>query len=73
MALFIVGSYNSKIYALNAQTGRYEWSFATGDMVISRPAVADGMVYVGGWDGKLYALNSSNGDFGMEFCHWRRS
>ena len=60
-AQLYVGCYNNRIYALNSQTGGYIWSFATGDLVISHPAVSGDMVYVGGWDGKLYALSRSNG------------
>ena len=32
--------------------GELVWSYLTGYMVISRPAVANGVVYVGSWDGK---------------------
>ncbi len=35
-----------------------KWSFQTGDMLESSPAIgADGFIYVGSSDGKLYALN----------------
>ena len=35
-------------------------------MVISRPAVADGILYVGSEDHKLYAFNATNGkNFGI--------
>ncbi len=66
--MLYVGSYNNRIYALNAQTGDEKWSFSTGDMVITRPVIADGMVYVGSWDGKLYALNSANGGLVWSFA-----
>ena len=35
------------------------WSFTTGDLIFSSPAVADGMVFFGSIDHKLYALNAS--------------
>ena len=38
-----------------------KWSYATGYLVDSSPAVANGVVYVGSNDGNLYALNASTG------------
>jgi len=38
------------------------WSYQTGDMVNSSPAVANGVVYVGSDDGNLYALRASTGE-----------
>ena len=34
----------------------------TGGIIISRPAVADGIVYVGSEDNNLYAFNATNGN-----------
>ena len=39
------------------------WSYTTGWLVDSSPAVADGKVYVGSWDGNVYALNASTGAY----------
>jgi outer membrane protein assembly factor BamB len=39
------------------------WSYTTGSIVDSSPAVVDGRVYVGSNDGKIYCLNSSTGSF----------
>ncbi|TRZ48138.1 MAG: hypothetical protein D4S01_10915, partial [Dehalococcoidia bacterium] len=46
-------------YALNATTGAYIWSYKTGDMVVSSPAVANGIVYVGSYDHLVYAFGPS--------------
>ena len=54
-----IGSYDGKVYALDAVNGRLKWSFATGYAVVSSPAVADGVVFVGSEDSKVYALNAS--------------
>ena len=35
------------MYALNASTGAKLWSYTTGSLVSSSPAVANGVVYVG--------------------------
>ncbi|XES78587.1 MAG: PQQ-binding-like beta-propeller repeat protein [Candidatus Bathyarchaeia archaeon] len=45
-----------KIYALNATTGAIIWTYTTGGIVKSSPAVADGVLYVGSSDSKLYAI-----------------
>ena len=50
-----VGSYDHKVYALDAATGRPRWTYTTGDLVTS-PTVAGGTVYVGSADHKVYAL-----------------
>jgi outer membrane protein assembly factor BamB len=44
---------------LNAGTGKPEWNYATGGIVESSPAVANGVVYIGSEDSKLYAFASS--------------
>ena len=57
-----VGSYDHKIYAFNASTGKLLWNYTTGDMIItSSPAVSNGKVFIGSMDGKVYALNASTG------------
>jgi len=37
------------------------WNYTTGDVVISSPAVADGVVYIGSNDHNVYALDASTG------------
>jgi outer membrane protein assembly factor BamB len=49
------------VYALNASTGGKLWKHATGYLVYSSPAVANGVVYVGSDDHKVYALNAKTG------------
>ena len=56
-----VGSDDHYVYALNAATGAYIWSYKTGGSVDSSPAVANGVVYVGSEDHKVYALNAATG------------
>jgi WD-40 repeat-containing protein len=50
-----IGSQDSYVYALDAETGREHWSQTT-DWVRSSPAVANGAVYVGSRDHHVYAL-----------------
>jgi len=58
-----VGSWDGKIYCLDATSGTCVWSYTTGDRVDSSPAVVDGKVYVGSWDGKVYCLDALTGNF----------
>jgi outer membrane protein assembly factor BamB len=46
---------------VNAETSELIWSYTTGNMVFSSPAVANGVVYEGANDGKLYAVNALTG------------
>jgi uncharacterized repeat protein (TIGR01451 family) len=61
MELVYVGSEDKNVYALNASTGAKLWSFATGNLIGSSPAVVNGIVYIGSNDHNLYALNASTG------------
>src|ERR1700680_3487186 len=57
-----VGSQDSNVYALNAETGAKLWSYNTAGIgVYSSPAVANGVVYVGTEDGNVYALDATTG------------
>ena len=56
-----VGSYDSKVYAINATTGTKLWDYTTGGSIESSPAVVNGVVYVGSNDKKVYAINATNG------------
>ncbi len=41
------GSYTGQMYALDAQTGKVLWSFASGGSVIDGPSIVDGSLYWG--------------------------
>ena len=57
----MVGSQDSRLYALDAHNGRQFWIFAAAGWVESSPAVSGGVVYVGSNDGRLYALDMHTG------------
>ena len=53
------GSWDNKLYAVDAATGAKRWEYATGNLIIASPAVdAQGNVYVGSSDGFFYSLTS---------------
>ncbi|OPY30707.1 MAG: outer membrane biogenesis protein BamB [Methanocella sp. PtaU1.Bin125] len=50
-----------KVYALNAETGRLEWSVPTGGIVSYGIAAGDNVAYFGSRDGNLYAIDTYSG------------
>ncbi|MEA1993233.1 MAG: PQQ-binding-like beta-propeller repeat protein [Euryarchaeota archaeon] len=56
------GSWNNKVYCLDANSGTEEWTFPTGGTVISSPAISDGIVHIGCLDGRFYCLEATNGN-----------
>jgi eukaryotic-like serine/threonine-protein kinase len=59
-----VGSFDGKLYAVNAQTGAAVWSFQTDGPVNSSPAVDNGTVYFSSLDGNVYAVDAGTGNAG---------
>lgn len=56
-----VGDWLGKVYALDARTGRIEWTFQTSGPVKGGLAQAGSRVFVGSYDGHVYALSASTG------------
>ena len=56
-----VGSDDSTLYALSAETGKPLWTFKAGQGIEASPLVLDGTVFVGSVDNYLYALDATNG------------
>ena len=56
-----VGSHDSYVYALDADSGQLRWRYETGFWVRSSPTVVDGVVYVGSYDDYVYALDAGSG------------
>ena len=55
------GSWDHRVYAVDARTGRLDWSFATGGRVKGGVAFARGTIFAGSYDGRLYALDAKTG------------
>lgn len=60
-SVFMGSSGDSKVYCLDARTGRARWTFIAGAPVRLAPAVADGRVYFGSDDGRAYCLRADDG------------
>ena len=56
-----VGTTEGTVYALEAATGRIDWTFETAGPVHSSPALAGNKLYVGSDDGSIYALDVHDG------------
>lgn len=56
-----VGSWDRRVWALDASSGKAIWSYRTGDKVKGGAAYAKGTVFVGSYDGRLYALDAKSG------------
>lgn len=58
-----IGSFDSELHALDAETGRRQWSFVTRDHIYGSVALGSDdsgnttAIYLGSTDGTLYALN----------------
>jgi eukaryotic-like serine/threonine-protein kinase len=56
-----VGSRDSHLYALDAETGRQIWAFQAGSWVDSSPVVVNGVVFFGSNDSYVYAVDAKTG------------
>jgi outer membrane protein assembly factor BamB len=56
-----VGARDGGVLALDAQSGKPVWRFATGDLVMATPTVRGDLVLVGSFDQHVYALDAGSG------------
>jgi parallel beta-helix repeat protein len=57
------GSYDQKVYCLNASTGEHIWNYTMGSNHLSSPCVSDGILYMtSSFEYKLYALDAATGE-----------
>lgn len=55
------------IYALSITDGYLRWTYKTGDLVHTKPAIHNGWLYAGSFDGNLYALDVRTGNLKWKF------
>jgi outer membrane protein assembly factor BamB len=55
------GSWDKKMYALDAETHRVKWTFSTGDKIKDAAAYSNGTLYFGSYDHKVYAVDANTG------------
>jgi eukaryotic-like serine/threonine-protein kinase len=56
-----MGSWDKKLYALDAATGVKKWEYLTSGKVDNSPIVSNGIVYFGNGDSKFYAVDATTG------------
>lgn len=57
-ATVYIGSFDGKLYALDARTGLTRWSFQTADHIYASPALSpDGAITIASADGSVYRLS----------------
>jgi outer membrane protein assembly factor BamB len=59
--MIYIGSSDGKLYAVDLETGKENWSFQSDGKIRSSPTVVDGRVYFGSWDGNVYAVSAATG------------
>ncbi len=59
--LVLFGSQDSKLYALNADTGEVAWELETGDQVRCSATVIENRAFVAGCDGSLHIIDLDQG------------
>jgi outer membrane protein assembly factor BamB len=57
----IFGGHDKHVYAVDPETGKEIWSFATRAKIDGSPVVVGQRVFVGSGDGRLYALDRASG------------
>lgn len=56
-----IGSTDSCLHALDANSGKAVWKFKTDHIVRATPQVSGNLVYCGNWSGKFYAVDRKTG------------
>ena len=52
----VYASSGATLYAIDLATGVANWTYPAGDVILTAPAIADGLVVFGSRDGFLYAI-----------------
>jgi eukaryotic-like serine/threonine-protein kinase len=55
------------LYAIHATTGKTLWTFRTGNLIHTKPAIANEKIVFGSFDGHLYALHAQTGSLIWKF------
>ncbi|MBD8525670.1 PQQ-binding-like beta-propeller repeat protein [Pseudomarimonas arenosa] len=66
--LILFGGNDGRLYAVEADSGRLRWQFATGDKVRSAPVVVERQVVFGGVDKHIYCLDMVDGRLRWRFA-----
>lgn len=67
-----IGSYDNKLYALEARTGRQQWAFSTEGGICGTPAVWRNLVLIGSEDFNVYGVQASTGQEAWTYRTWQQ-
>jgi eukaryotic-like serine/threonine-protein kinase len=56
-----VGTHDSNLYALEAETGEFLWKYPTGGAIVGRPVASDGQIYFGSEDFYVHVISANDG------------
>ncbi len=59
--ILYVGSWDGKVHAIRAKSGRRVWTYDTGDRVNTSAAYSKGRIFIANNSGTVYALNAKTG------------
>jgi outer membrane protein assembly factor BamB len=62
-----VGSFDKKLYALDAGDGTKKWEFSAEGAIVTTPVVDGDTVYIGSFDRRLYAIDVGSGSMKWQF------
>lgn len=65
-SIYFTGN-NDDIFAAKTSNGSSAWTFATGNVTVTTPAVGNGNVCAGSGDGNIYLLSASTGAISQSF------
>jgi outer membrane protein assembly factor BamB len=63
-----VGAYDNNLYAISADTGKFQWKFPATDGIASSPTVYAESIFIGSADKYLYSLRRFNGRMTWRFA-----
>lgn len=63
-----VGAYDNNLYAISADTGKFQWKFPATDSIASSPAVYAESIFIGSADKHLYSLRRFNGRMSWRYA-----
>ena len=59
--LVLVGSYDFKLHAVEADTGKAAWTYESGNYINGAPCVSEGKTMFGGCDALLHVISLADG------------
>lgn len=56
-----IGAYDNNLYALDAETGEFDWKYAADGGIVSCPAIYDNNIYFGSEDHRVHVISQFSG------------